>query len=235
MGTRAAAVQGALNLASGPCAPSEIYGIDRARLEEEVARSAAHGASLALKTAKKVESDARAWDEYVLDMSIVVCNYPTVEQVVGFGAWLSRRRQRACLAQRTDEVPVLTGVQRRTARNMMSELIKHAWPRRWASFAALDKPAIALYTSTVMDRFDALHGYAAQAAAAASGGEGAARAAHLRAQTAPATTRKHFYKTEVEQVQDVLLGETVKVNLAIALGAAAAIMQTTAARSGADL
>ena len=54
MGTRAAAVQGALNLAAGPCAPSEIYGIDCARLEEDVARSAAHGASLALKTAKKV-------------------------------------------------------------------------------------------------------------------------------------------------------------------------------------
>ena len=125
MGTRAAAVQGALNLAAGHCAPSQSYGIDRARLEEEVARSAAHGASLALKTAKKVESDARAWDEYVRDMSIVVCNYPTVEQVVGFGAWLSRRRQRACLAQRSDEVPVLTGVQRRTARNMISELIKH--------------------------------------------------------------------------------------------------------------
>ena len=40
----------------------------------------------------EVETDARAWDEYVLDMNVVVCNYPTVEQVVGFGAWLSRRR-----------------------------------------------------------------------------------------------------------------------------------------------
>ena len=49
------------------------------------------------------------------------------------------------------------------------------------------------------------------------------------------TERKHFYKTEVHQVQDRLLACDefgMDVNSAIALGGAAAIMQTTGARSG---
>ena len=91
---------------------------------------------MALKTAKKVETDLVAWDETrvrVEDMHVVVDGYPSVDQAVGFGAWLSRRRQRACLAQRSDELAVLTAHGRaaapaRTARNMISELVKHAWP-----------------------------------------------------------------------------------------------------------
>ena len=58
------------------------------------------------------------------------------------------------------------------------------------------------------------------------------RATQLLAQTGPVTERKHFYRTEVHQIQDVLLCEKESVNKAIALGAAFGIMQTTAARSG---
>ena len=58
------------------------------------------------------------------------------------------------------------------------------------------------------------------------------RAAQLTAQTAPVTERKHFYRTEVHQIQDVLLAEKEDVNGAIALGAASVLMQTTAARCG---
>ena len=61
------------------------------------------------------------------------------------------------------------------------------------------------------------------------------RAAQLTAQTAPVTERKHFYRTEVHQVQDRLLAcceYDEDVNVAIALGAACALMQTTAARCG---
>ena len=46
------------------------------------------------------------------------------------------------------------------------------------------------------------------------------------------SSRKHFYRTEVYQVQDVLLKEKVRVNFAIVLGAATAFLQATAARSG---
>ena len=46
------------------------------------------------------------------------------------------------------------------------------------------------------------------------------------------TERKHFYRTEVHQVQDALLADDDDVNGAIALGAACAVMQTTAARCG---
>ena len=62
-----------------------------------------------------------------------------------------------------------------------------------------------------------------------------ARAQQLLTQTAPVTVRKHFYRTEVYQVQDCLLAcdeKVMDVNSAVALGGAAAVMQTTGARCG---
>ena len=56
-----------------------------------------------------------------------------------------------------------------------------------------------------------------------------ARAAQLLAGTAPVTERKHFYRTEVHQIQDVLLAEKEDPNGAIALGAACALMQVSPA------
>ena len=63
------------------------------------------------------------------------------------------------------------------------------------------------------------------------------RATQLTAQTAPVTERKHFYRTarSTRKVQDVLLAtddSMEDVNGAFVLGAACAVMQTTAARCG---
>ena len=90
----------------------------------------------------------------------------------------------------------------------------------------------------ILKQVDGLHKQAALTTAGSSEPTEAERerAAQLTAQTAPVTERKHFYRTEVYQVQDALLAEEEDVNGAIALGAAAALimalMQTTAARCG---
>ena len=52
---------------------------------------------------------------------------------------MSMRRERACLAQRAEAGARLTGLTKRTIRNMLTELFAHAWPRRWAVYAALGK------------------------------------------------------------------------------------------------
>ena len=66
------------------------------------------------------------------------------------------------------------------------------------------------------------------AADATDDADQSARGAQLRAQTAKVSQRKHFYRTEVFQIQDLLLEESEKVNWAIVVGAAAAVLQTTA-------
>ena len=151
--------------------------------------------------------------------------------------WMTMHRERACLAQRPDSGPRLTGKVKRTIRNMLTELFTHSWPRLWPSYAELGRSERGAYEKAVLEQVDKLHKQAALTTAAAEAeGEAAEeqreRAAQLTAQTAPVTERKHFYRTEVHQVQDALLVEEEDVNGAIALGAACALMQTTAARCG---
>ena len=105
----------------------------------------------------------------------------------------------------------------------MTELFAHAWPRRWAAYAALEKREKAAYEDAVLKQVDGLHKQAALSVTGSAGGEAAEeereRAAQLTARTAPVTERKHFYRTEVYQVQDALLAEKGDVNGAITLGA----------------
>ena len=86
------------------------------------------------KTVAKVATDEHTWELYVEAQGIEVDGFPTVAQAVEFAVWMTRHRERACLAQRVDGAPRLTGKVRRTIRNMLTELLKHAWPRRWAAW-----------------------------------------------------------------------------------------------------
>ena len=122
---------------------------------------------------------------------------------------------------------------RRTIRNMLTELFNHVWSRRWPAYAALEKNERAAYEDAILKQVDALHKQAALTSDGAAGGgvteQERARAAQLLAGTAPVTKRKHFYRTEVHQIQDVLLAEKEDPNGAIALGAACALMQVSPA------
>ena len=224
-----AAVQAELDKIRPVSAPPPV---EAAELSKEREAVAARGRIVA-KTAGKVATDEHTWDLYVEEQGITISEYPTEAQVVEFSIWMTRRRERACLAQRAEAGARRTGLGKRTIRNMLTELFTHAWPRRWAAFATLGRNERAAYEDGILKQFDGVH---KMAALTTSDGEPTeaerGRAVQLTTQTAPVTQRKHFYRTEVHQIQDSLLAEEENVNAAIALGAACAIMQTTAARCG---
>ena len=159
------------------------------------------------KTAAKVATDEHTWQLFVEEQDIEVDDdHPSVETCVEFAVWMTQHRERACLAQRVEAGARLTGKTRTTIRNMLTELFTHVWPRRWASYAALDKKERATYEDAILRQVDGLHkkAVAAPADAEADAGldeEACERAAQLTAQTAPVTQRKHFYRTEVHQVR----------------------------------
>ena len=81
---------------------------------------------VAKKTAEKVATDDRAFDDFVAEQRLVFkgSSHPSVSVMVRFAAWMTRRRERACLvAQRVDGGPRLTGLVRTTIKNMLTELV----------------------------------------------------------------------------------------------------------------
>ena len=213
--------------------PSEISAaIPAEALQREREAVAARG-GIVQKTAAKVSTDEHTWELFVHEQCVEIEAFPSEAQVVEFAIWMSMRRERACLAQRSEAGARLTGLVKRTVRNMLTELFMHAWPRRWPAYRELEKKERAAYEDSILKQVDGIHKQASASLAEAECTEGMReRAAQLREQTSPVTERKHFYRTEVHQVQDVLLAEEEDINGAIALGAALAIMQTTAARCG---
>ena len=64
--------------------------------------------------------------------------------------WMTMHRERACLAQRPDSGPRLTGKVKRTIRNMLTELFTHSWPRLWPSYAELGRSERGAYEKAVL-------------------------------------------------------------------------------------
>ena len=229
---RRAAVQAALDKIKPVSARAPV---DPAVLRQEREAVAARG-GIVQKTAAKVATDEHTWQQYVEEQGVEIESYPSEDQVVEFAVWMTNRRERVCLAQRPEAGTRLKGLVKRTIRNMLTELFAHAWPRNWPAFAALERKERSAYEEAVLKQVDGLHKQAACPAVNSAGGGASAeerdRAQQLTAQTAPVTERKHFYRTEVHQIQDDQLAEEKDVTGAIALGAADALMQTTAARCG---
>jgi hypothetical protein len=61
------------------------------------------------KTAAKIATDERTWLLYVEEQRLNLGDYPSKEQVVEFAVWMTRHRERACLAQRVEAEQELTG------------------------------------------------------------------------------------------------------------------------------
>ena len=198
-------------------------------MHNQVAAQRCRGA--AEKTAKKIVTDEKSFDLFVTEMMVDLseCEYPSIETMVMYASWMTRRRQKACLAQRADSGPRREGLGKTTIRNMLTELFSHSWPRRYPAWAALSKAERATYEDEVLTQVLGL--YKLSSGAVDVDPVAAERAAQLRVQTGMVTSRKHFFKTEVYQVQDAILQEE-RVNWAIVLGAALALLQSTAARSG---
>ena len=118
------------------------------------------------KTAAKVATDEHTWDDFVHEQSLEVGAYPSEEQVIEFAVWMTMRRERACLAQRAEAGARLSGLVKRTVRNMLTELFAHAWPRRWPAYLALEKKEKAAYEVSILKQVDGLHKQAALALSA---------------------------------------------------------------------
>ena len=84
-------------------------------------------------------TDVHTWNQFVEEQGVEIGEYPTEAQAVTFATWLSMRRERVCLAQREGSTARLTGLVKRTVRNMMTELFAHAWPRQLSAFASLER------------------------------------------------------------------------------------------------
>ena len=102
--------------------------VARAALQKDREAVAARG-GIGEETAGKVATDEHTWEQYVEEQGLEIGEYPSKEQVVEFAVWLTRRRERACLAQRPDSGPKLTGLVKRTIHNMLAELFTHAHGR----------------------------------------------------------------------------------------------------------
>ena len=156
--------------------------VDAAELEADVERVKDRG-GLVAKSLEKVACDERLWDRFLTAQPLkkgVKC--PPVAKVVAFGAWMTRTRQRACLAQRDGNGPERKGQGRHTARCVLTQLSDHVWMRRYPEFAKLPKAKRAEYWSDILEEADGLH------KATLGGGEDSVdseRAEQLLQQTAP--------------------------------------------------
>ena len=189
------------------------------------------------KTASKVSTDLRSWDLFVEEQGQTIGEYPTEAQAVAFAIWLSMRRERVCLAQRVGSGARLTGLVKRTVRNVLTEFrarmaaavaclrcvgeegavgVRALGPGAGGRAAQargedLDlgerrlRPKVGAEKRALLPPVLTTRGASRLAGRRRTERGGRARALQLRAQTAPVTERKHFYKTEVHQVQDRLL------------------------------
>ena len=89
---------------------------------DQVAVQRSRGA--AAKTSVKIATDERSFDLFVTEMQVELPadSYPSIETMVMYASWMTRRRQKACLAQRPDSGPRRTGLGKATIRNMVTEL-----------------------------------------------------------------------------------------------------------------
>ena len=123
---------------------------------------------------------------------------------------------------------VRKGIGKRSARQYIGALKNNFWCTKYAAFGELPYGERCGYWQAVFDRFDGMHAEASGTTVAAD------RVAQLIlvAETGPVSVREHFYRTEVQQVQDTFLAEKVSVNWATISDSALSLIQASAARIG---
>ena len=99
----------------------------------------------------------------------------------------------------------------------------------YPAFGRLDEAAQKSYWAKVFGGYKALYAAASQPTSTEEEEE---RAEQLVAQTERVYQRHHVYRSEIFQIQDLLIGETENVNEALIAHAVVAIMQSSAARVG---
>ena len=104
---RTAAIQAHLEKAK-PVAKAPVSGAALAADREKLKMLR----GIAQKTAGKVATDEHSFDLFVAEqeLSLMEGMYPSEDTMVEFASWLTRHRERVCLAQRPDSGPRLEGL-----------------------------------------------------------------------------------------------------------------------------
>ena len=193
---------------------------------KEVKRAMQQSAALVAASLERLQVAEAAWDRDVRLNGVAVDGFPTVEQVLTFMSRMSRERQRMCLAQRGDR---RKGRQKDLVRNYVAELANNRWASKFSVFARLESDVKKRYWADVFGGYKAMY---AAASRPAQDVQDAERAMQLVAQTERVLQRQHVHRTEMFQMQDLLISETANINEALIAHAAIAVMQSTAARVG---
>ena len=197
-----------------------------AAVQKEVSRAMKKGTALVAASIEHLETAERSWDKFVEDGGHTIDGYPTAELVVTYMVQMSRERQRMCLAQRGVR---RKGKQRNGVRNYVAEMGNNLWPIKYRAFGQLDEAAQRQYWAKTFAAYKAVY---AAAGDDASTPEDEERVEQLVAQTEEIYKRKHVYRTEIFQLQDVHINEKENVNESLIALAAQSVQQSTAARVG---
>jgi len=192
----------------------------------EVERAMKQGTALVQASLEHLDEAKRSWERWLVSSGTVVETFPSEVQVVTYMAVQSRERQRMCLAQRGT---MREGRQRSVVRNYVAEMGNNWWATKYPAFGALEPAVRRAYWGSIFGAYKAMY---AVASAPANDEAEEARAAQLVAQTEAVYRRKHVYRTEVFQLQDLFIGEKERVHEALLGHATMAIIQSTAARVG---
>ena len=95
-------------------------------LAEDAEAAMTAGNALVQASVEHLEEAERSWDKYVKESGSKIRGFPTEKQVLMYLSYMSRTRERECLAQRGKR---RKGRQRRVARNYVSEMANNRWEK----------------------------------------------------------------------------------------------------------
>ena len=115
-------------------------------LSEDAEAAMKAGNALVQASVEHLEEAERSWDKYVKESGSKIRGFPTEKQVLMYLSYMSRTRERECLAQR---VKRRKGRQRSVARNYVSEMANNRWETKYPAFAELDASSRRDYWSKI--------------------------------------------------------------------------------------
>jgi hypothetical protein len=115
-------------------------------LQKDAEAAMKAGNALVQASVEHLEEAERSWDKYVRESGMKVRGFPTEKQVLMYLSYMSRTRQRECLAQRGKR---RQGRQKSVARNYVAEMANNRWATKYPAFAKLDASRRREYWSTV--------------------------------------------------------------------------------------
>ena len=97
-------------------------------LQEDAEAAMKEGNALVQASIEHLDEAERSWDKYVEQSGTKVRGFPTEKQVLMYLSYMSRTRERECLAQRGKR---RQGRQKSVARNYVAEMANNRWTTKY--------------------------------------------------------------------------------------------------------